>query len=237
MIARSFKAKTRSAAKSQSFILFAFRAPERSQLKEITMKTRMFAALGDRIAKISALMLCTLLTFPALAQSSLLNVFPAIAVSSPTVQLPKGVKVVARVPLEGMPVTGMYTQREYGHTYLYIEHGQQSITSVDVTKKRNPRLVDHVPAKVDPVVYEQLFEGGTIEVSHRHVFAGIDNRGRGGMFDALSSGDPQDAKSLEALGLGNSNLADRDSRLVYFASPSQLLIVQDNRWTPIDFTN
>ena len=82
------QSQTRSAAKTQSFILFAFRAPERSQLKEITMKTRMFAALGDRIAKIASLMLCTSLTFPASAQSSLLKVFPAIAVNSPTVQLP-----------------------------------------------------------------------------------------------------------------------------------------------------
>jgi hypothetical protein len=201
------------------------------------MKTRMFATLGDRIAKISALMLCTLPAFPALAQSSLLNVFPAIAVNSPTVQLPKGVKVVARVPLEGMPVTGMYTQREYGRTYLYIEHGQQSITSVDVTKKRNPRLVDHAPAKVDPVVYEQLFEGGTIEISHRQVFAGIDNVGGRGMFSVLDKDDLQDAKMLEALGQGNRNVVDRDSQLVYFVSPSQLLIVQDNRLTPVDFTN
>ena len=201
------------------------------------MKTRMFAALGDRIAKIAALMLCTSLTFPASAQSSLLKVFPAIAVNSPTVQLPKGVKVVARVPLEGMPVIGMYTQREYGHTFLYIEHGQQSTTSVDVTKKRNPRLVDHVPAKVDPVVYEQLFEGGTIEVSHRHVFAGIDNVGGRGMFSILDKDDLEDAKLLEALGKGNRNVVDRDSQLVYFVSPSQLLIVQDNRSAPVDFTN
>jgi hypothetical protein len=201
------------------------------------MKTRIFAALGDRIAKIAALMLCTSLTFPALAQTSLLNLFPAIAVSSPTVQLPKGVKVVARVRLEGMPVTGMYTQREYGHTYLYIEHGQQPITSVDVTKKRNPRLVDHVPAKVDPVVYEQLFEGGTIEISHRHAFAGIDNVGGRGMFSVLDKDDLEDAKLLEALGKANRNVVDRDGQLVYFVSPSQLLIVQDNRWTPVDFTN
>ena len=92
------------------------------------MKTRMFAALGDRIAKIAVLLLCTSLTFTASAQTSLLNVFPATAVSTSALQLPKGVKVVARVWLEGMPVTGMYTQREYGRTYLYIEHGQQSIT-------------------------------------------------------------------------------------------------------------
>src|SRR6516225_5044674 len=217
------QSQTRSAAKAQSFILFAFRAPERSQLKEITMKTRMFATLGDRIAKISALMLCTLLTFPALAQSSLLNVFPAIAVNSPTVQLPKGVKVVACVSLEGMPVTGMYTQREYGRTYLYIEHGQQSITSVDVTKKRNPRLVDHAPAKVDPVVYEQLFEGGTIEISHRQVFAGIDNVGGRGMFSVLDKDDLQDAKMLEALGQGNRNVVDRDSPAFLFSKATNLI--------------
>ena len=199
------------------------------------MKTRMFVS-GDRIAKIAALLLCTWLTFPASAQTNLLNV-PAIALSSSTSQLPRGVKIIARVSLEGMPVTGMYTQREYGRTYLYIEHGHQSITTVDVTKKRNPRLVDHEPAKVDPTVYEELFEGGTIEVSHRHVFAGIDNRGGGEMHDVLDSGAPQDAKLLQALGQGNSNLADRDSRLVYFASPSQLLIIQDNRWTHVDFSN
>jgi len=209
----------------------------RAQLKEITMKTRVFAVSGGRIAKIAALLLCTSLTFPASAQTILLNVFPAIAVSTSSSQLPKGVKIVARVPLKGMPVTGMYTQREYGRAYLYIEHGQQTVTTVDVTKKRNPRLVDHEPAQIDRIVYEELFEGGTIEVSHRHVFAGIDNLAGGEMHDVLNSSDPQDAKLLQALGPGNSNLADRDSRLVYVASPSQLLIIQDNRWTPVDFAN
>jgi len=197
----------------------------------------MFVVSGDRIAKIAALLLCTSLTFPASAQTNLLNVLPAIAVASSSSQLPKGVKIVARVPLEGTPVTGMYTQREYGRTYLYIEHGQQSITTVDVTKKRDPRLVDHDPANLDPIVYEELSEGGTIEISHRHVFAGVDNRGGYKMQDVLNSDDPQDAKLLQAVGQRNSNLADRDSQLVYFASPSQLLIVQDSRWTPVYLTN
>jgi len=201
------------------------------------MKTQMFAVSGDRIVKIAALLLCTSLTFRASGQTNVFNAFPAIAVNSSSSQLPKGVKIVARVPLEGVPVTGMYTQREYGHTYLYIEHGQQSITTVDVTKKRNPRLVDHDPAKVEPIVYEELFEGGSIEVSRRHVFAGLDNRGGDKMQDVLNSNDAQDATLLQAFGQRNSNLADRDSRLVYFASPSQLLIVQDTRWTPFYFTN
>jgi len=197
----------------------------------------MFAVSGDRIARIAALLLCTSLTFPALAQTNLLNVSPAIAVSRMSSPLPKGVKMVARVPLQGMAVTGMYTQREYGRTYLYIEHGQQPITTLDVTKKRNPRLVDHEPAKVDSIVYGELFEGGTIEISHRHVFAGADNRGGYKMQDVLDSDDPQDAKLLQALGQRNNNLADRDSGLVFFASPYQLLIVQDNRWTPFYFIN
>jgi len=201
------------------------------------MKTRSFAALGDRIAKIAVLTLCTWLTLPALAQTQPLNLLPAIAVSSPAAPLPKGVKLIARVPLEGMPVTRMYTQWEYGHTYLYIEHGRQSLTTLDVTKKRSPRIVDHKPAKVEPMRYEELFEGGTIEVSRRHVFAGIDNLNGGEMFSTLESSDPKDAALLEAFAQQNSNLVDRDSHLVYFASPSQLVIVQDNRWTPVDFTN
>ena len=207
-----------------------------AKLKERTMKNRIFSVSGDGIAKIAALLLCISLTFPGSAQTNLLKVFPVIAVSSSTSQLPKGVKVVARVPLEAMPITGMYTQREYGRTYLYIEHGRQSITTVDVTNKRNPRLVDDEPGKVDPIVYGEPSESGPIEVSHRHVFAGIDSRGGSEMYDVLHSSDPQDAKLLQALGQGN-NLADRDSRLVYFASPSQLLIIQDNRWTRVDFTN
>ena len=51
----------------------------------------------------------------------------------------------------------------------------------------------------------------------------------------LERSDPNDAKLLRAFGPEYANLADRDRRLVYFASPSQLLVVQDNRMTEIDF--
>jgi len=215
----------------------AFLEPERHNT-EITMKRELFATLGHRIAKIAGFTLCISLTLPTFAQTGLINIFPAIAVNSPARQLPKGVKVVARVPLQGLPITRMYTQWEYGHPYLYIEHGRQSLTSVDVTKKRNPQVVDHQPAKLEPLRYQELFEGGAVEASSlRHVNAGIDNQGISGMFSTLESTDPNDAKLLEAFGQETSNLVDRDSRLVYLASPSQLLILQDNRWTRIDFPN
>ena len=164
--------------------------------------------------------------------------FSAIAVSSPVGQLPKGVKVVARIPLEGSPVTHMYTQWENGHTYLYLEHGAQSLTTVDVTKARSPRLVEREPAKVEPIRYLELFDGGTVEDSSgRHVYAGIDNRHSGSWVNILQNSDPDDAKLLEAFGQATRNLADRDSRVVYVASPAQLMILQDNRWTRIDVTN
>lgn len=54
----------------------------------------------------------------------------------------------------------MYTQDEYGHIYLYIEHGPRSLTTVDVSKKRNPHIVNHEPASIEPARYEQLWEGG-----------------------------------------------------------------------------
>src|SRR5215467_15488437 len=199
------------------------------------MKTKLFAALGDRIAKIVALTFCTVVTLtPAFAQTSMVSVFPAIAMSTGAMQLPKGVKLVARIPLAGMPVTCMYTQREYGPTYLYVEHGCQPLTTVDVTKKRNHRLVDHEPAKVEPIQYEELSDGGSIEIRPRHVYAVIDNQGRRGMFSVLENSNPNDAGLLQALGQNTSNLVDRDSQLIYFASPLQLLIVQDNRWTTVD---
>lgn len=198
------------------------------------MKNRLFAVLGEPV-KLAALFICVLLTLPALAQAGPMNMFPAAAVSSPIVPLPKGVKVLASVPLEGTPITRMYTQREYGHTFLYIEHGQLPLTAVDITKKQNPRIVQHQPSKVEPVRYEPLVEGGSIENWPQHVTAGVDNRG--GRGSVLESSDPNDAKLLQAFVVENTNLVDRDSRLVYFASQSQLFIVQDNRWTPVDVTH
>jgi hypothetical protein len=199
------------------------------------MKTRFFTTIGDRIALMDTLVLVISLAAPAFAQTGRLNATPAFAVSSTNAELPKGAKVVGRIPLEGMPVTHMYTQCEHGRTYLYLEHGQ-SFTTVDVSKKQNPQIVNHEPEKVVPAHYEQLFEGGSIQVSDPwSVNAGIDNLGARGMRSVLDNGSPDDAKLLQAIGNGYTNLADRDSRLVYFASPSQLLIVQDNRMNTIDF--
>jgi len=200
------------------------------------MKTRFFATLGDRIALIGALLLVISPAAPAVAQTRAVNAVPAFVVGSANPQLPKGTKVVGRVPLEGLPVTRMYTQWEHGRTYLYLEHGRQSFRTVDVSKKQNPQIVNHAPEEVVPARYEQLFEGGSIQVSPLwSVNGGIDNLGGRGMLSILDNDNPDDAKLWQAIGNGYSDLADRDSRLVYFASPSQLLIVQDNRMTAIDF--
>jgi hypothetical protein len=200
----------------------------------MVMNNRLLAACGDRFTKLAALFFCTSLTLPAFAQVAPVDMLPAVAMSSSIAPLPNGVKILARVPLEGTPVTRMYTQREYGHTFLYIEHGPQSLTTVDVTKKRTPRIVEHRPAQVEPVRYELLSEGGSMENWPRHVTAGVDNLG---IFNSvLESSDPNDAKLLQVFA-ENTNLVDRDSRLVYFASRSQLLIVQDNRPTRFDFAN
>ena len=200
------------------------------------MKTRFLANLMDRISRIAASVFLLSLAAPGFAQPHIVNAFPAAAASSVNKQLPKGVKIIARVTLEGQPVTRMYTQWEYGRTYLYIEHGQQSLTTVDVSKKHSPLIVNHAPERVESQRYEQLAQGGTIQVSPMwHVNAGIDNLGGHGMLSILQSSDPADAKLLEAFGPGYCNLADRDHRLVYFASPSQLLVVQDNRMTAIDY--
>jgi hypothetical protein len=198
------------------------------------LKRRLFADLGDG-KKVAALLFCALLASPAAAQVGPKNMFPAAAVSSPIVPLPKGVKVLANIPLQGTPITRMYTQREYGHTFLYIEHGKQPLTAVDVTKKRSPRIVQHQPAKLEAVRYEQLVEGGSIENWPQHVTAGVDNHGGGGSI--LENGDPNDSKLLQAFVADNTNLVDRDSQLVYFASGSQLLIVQDSRSTTFDLTS
>jgi len=200
------------------------------------MKSIFFATLGDRIALIGALFLMISPVTSAIAQTHVIDAVPAFAVSSANPQLPRGVYVVGSIPVEGLAVTRMYTQLDHGRTYLYVEHGRESLTAVDVTRKRNPQIVLHEPGRVEPARYEQLFEGGTTQVSpFWSVNAGFDNLGGRGMLSVLDDSNPDDAKLLQAMGNGYSNLADRDSRLVYFASPSYLLIVQDNRMTAIDF--
>jgi hypothetical protein len=170
------------------------------------------------------------------SQTHVIDAVRAFAVSSANPQLPKGVKIVGGIPLEGLAVTRMYTQSDHGRTYLYVEHGQESLTAVDVTKAHNPQIVIHEPGQVEPARYEQLFEGGTIQVSPlSSVNDGFDNLGGRGVLTVLDNSNPDDAKLLQAMGNGYSNPANRDSRLVYFASPSYLLIVQDNCMTAIDF--
>jgi hypothetical protein len=59
----------------------------------------------------------------------------------------------------------------------YIEHGRKQLTTVDVTEKQHPEVVNHDPAQVQPTRYEQL-KGGVIEVSPpRYVSAGVNNVG------------------------------------------------------------
>ena len=203
------------------------------------MKRIQFETLGDRTAKIAApaLVFFLWLAAPASSQTRVMNASPAAGIFWANTQVPKGVKVLAQVPLDGLPVTRMYTQWEYGRIYLYIEHGGQQLTTVDVTRKQSPQVVNHEPATVEHGWYQELAEGGTIEVSpYRHVNPGVDNVGGRGMLSALESNDPDDSVLVQAFGRDSSNLADRDRNLIFFASPAQLLIVEDGRWKGMDYS-
>ena len=199
------------------------------------MKTKLFASSGAGIT-LSAAALALFLTVPVLGQTRVMSAASAMAVSSATWQLPNGTKIIAQVPLQGEPVTRMYTQSEYGRTYLYIEHGGQPFTTVDITKKSNPQVVNHAPGNVEPGLYEELFEGGSIDVAPQwEVRAGLDTIGGRGMRSVLESSNADDARLLQAFGTRYENLADHDRRLVFFASTRYLFVVQDNRMTAIDF--
>lgn len=172
---------------------------------------------------------------PAWAQTRGLNAVSAGAVSSTSAVAPKGVKVLAQLPLDDQPVTRMFTQIENGRTYLYIEHGRRQFTAVDVTKKRNPQIINRAPGKVDAAQYQDLAEGGTVEATSPKVIAGFDNVGGRGMFSVLQANNPDDAPLLQAFA-DSSNLADRDRNLFFFASSTRLLIVEDGRWKGMDYT-
>jgi hypothetical protein len=202
------------------------------------MKRMQFETMASRVAKIAAPALVFFLSLaaPAVSQTNLVSAIPGAAVSSASTPAPKGVKVLTRVPLPGLPVTRMYTQLESGRNFLYIEHGSEQITTVDITKKRNPQVVNHGPALVEPGRFEQLAEGTETLVSPSvRVVAGVDNLGGRGMLSVLESTNAADAPMLRAFGRDSSNLADRDRNLVFFASPTQLVIVEDHRWYGMDY--
>jgi hypothetical protein len=203
------------------------------------MKRMQFETMGGRVAKIAAPTLVFFLSLaaPAFSETRVVNALPAAGRSSANTRVPKGVKVLAQVPLDGLPITRMYTQWEYGRNFLYIEHGSEQITTVDITKKQTPQIVNHEPATVEAARYQELAEGGTIEISSPwHVNTGIDNLGGRGMFSILESNDPDDSVLLQAFGREGSNLADRARSLIFFASPAQLLIVEDGRWKKMEYT-
>ena len=185
---------------------------------------------GGCVAKIAVPILAFFLsaTTPAISQTRVVDA--AVAAPSAGLQAPKGVKVLARVPLDGVPVTRMYTQWESGRTYLYLEHTPQQIVAVDITKKNNPLIVDHAPGKIESVRYQELFEGGTIEVSSIwHVHAGVDNIGGRGILSVLQSSHSDDAQLLQAFGSEDNNLVEPCRNLVFFASPARLLVIEDAR--------
>jgi hypothetical protein len=202
------------------------------------MERVQFETMGSWVAKIAAPALVFFLSLaaPAVSQTNLVNAIPGAAVSSASTPVPKGVKVLAQVPLPGLPVTRMYTQWESGRNFLYIEHGSEPITTLDVTKKRNPQVVNHEPALTEPRQYEQLAEGAEIVVAPPiRVVAGVDTIGGRGMLSILESRNAADAPLLQAFGRASSNLADRDRNLIFFASPTRLVIVEDHRLYEMDY--
>jgi len=130
----------------------------------------------------------------------------------------------------------MYTQWEYGRTYLYIEQGDKQLTSIDITRKQILRVVDHHPEQ--PIAPQlESADGGSIEMFRQPgVRAGVDNVRDRGKLSILQPDDPRDAQLLRFFGYNASNLADRDRRLIFFASPTRLLIVEDERWYGVDYT-
>jgi hypothetical protein len=185
---------------------------------------------GGWVAKIAVPMLAFFLSAatPAISQTRVGEA--AAAGPFPSPHAPRGVKVLARVPLDGVPVTRMYTQWESGRTYLYLEHTPQQIIAVDITKKNNPLIVNHAPGKIEPERYQELFEGGTIEVSSLwHVHAGVDNIAGRGILSVLQSSRSDDAQLLQAFGSEDSTLVEPCRNLVFFASLARLLVIEDAR--------
>lgn len=181
---------------------------------------------------VAVLVLLVALVPAALAYTPANNAAPAGAISASNKAVPPGVRILAQFPLAGPPATRMYTQWEHGKTYLYVEQGSQQITTVDITRKKAPHVVNHQPEKAGPMNVD-LGEGEP--GPRRDVIPGVDNVKDPGTISVLQVGNPQDMQLLRAFGHDASNLVDRDQHLVFFATPSRLLIVEDARWNGMDY--
>jgi hypothetical protein len=199
----------------------------------VDVMKQILSKMPTRMSRSAITILVLFLAFEFSVPSSALA---AGAVSSGNIPAPQGVKVLAQVQLQGLPATRLYTQWEQGNTYLYIEYGGNQLTAVDITKPQNPRVVDHQPGRVTTPRYEELAEGGVIEVSpNTGISLGVDNVRDRGTLSILQADDPRDAQLLQFFGHDLSNLVDRDHGLIFLASPTRLLIVKDQRWYGMDY--
>jgi hypothetical protein len=130
-----------------------------------------------------------------------INAAPAGATSTLNRGLPPGIKVLAQLPLEGPLATGMYTQWEHGRTYLYVEQGNLKLTTVDITKRRNPKVVNHQPEPVCRTQNLIAAEGGPLErTAPNRAVAGVANVKDRGTLSVLRVDDPEDAQLLRLFG-------------------------------------
>lgn len=200
-----------------------------------TISSKMPSSMSRKT--VSILILFLSLEFSMSSPAHAMNIEPAGAVSSVNVALPQGVKVLAQVPLQGSPTTGMYTQWEHGRTYLYVEQGREQLTTVDITKKQHVQVVNHQPGTVSATLSAERVEGGPLDVSPPNgAIAGVDNLRDHGTLSVLQVNDPHDAQLLRLFGGDSSNLVDRDRHLIFFASPTRLLVVEDARWYGVDYS-
>ena len=185
--------------------------------------------------KTLVLVLFLSLELGASSQGLAMNYDPAGAISTGNVLAPEGVKVLAQLPLQGPPATRMYIQWEHGSTYLYIEQSGK-LTAIDISKKQSLRVVNHQPEAVITPCYEEA-DGGPIELpSANAARIVVDNATDRGTLSVLQANDPRDAQLLRFFGYNTSNLVDRDRHLIFFASPTRLLILQDGRWYGADYS-
>lgn len=181
--------------------------------------------------------LCFSLESAALTHFAAISAAPPGATSPLSVALPAGVTVLAQIPLQGPPTTRMYTQWEHGRTYLYVEQGSLQLTTVDITKARSPRVVSHQPAATSNTPKLIAADGGPLDITAPNsAVAGVDNVQDRGTLSVLQADNPEDAQLIRRFGRESSNLVDRDHHLVFFASASRLLIVEDARWNGMNYT-
>ena len=145
-------------------------------------------------------------------------------------------QIVSHLPSRGSPVVEMFTQREHGRTYLYLQRSaDDGFTAVDITNLKAPRFVERqpVPRRAATPPAERLGEYTAIETAQkaelRPTAALVVTLKTIRLIDVTDPDHPSRVRYLKVL---PPRLGDPENHRIFIASADTLYILRESPVEP-----